>query len=405
MDDRQRPENQPPEDDDTLNIELDDLDEDDDTPPAPQTSGDELVIDLDDLDDIPDQPGAYPAAGPGAYPAAEPGAYPAVGPPGGYPAVDAKAGYDLYAKAKKSPIAAIFGNMMLQMMIAGLIGGLLAWLINEPWTHDAGPDQARVAAEIYRSSAIFFAIVGAMIGMALGAVEGLLTGAYAKMARDAALGLAIGAVGGALAGFSGQLVYALITGAGASTSVQIVGRTVGWALAGLAIGLAQGARYLNFNRILNGLIGGAVGGFVGGFLFDPIGAIVGGGEMSRLIALGVLGAATGAAIGLLEQVRKEAWVTIVEGPLTGKEFILYRQSTSIGSSSHCDIPLLKDPGVAPEHARVDQSGNAFVLVSLVGAEAVLVNGHPSGRHPLSNGDLVQVGSTTLFYQDRAVQGR
>jgi pSer/pThr/pTyr-binding forkhead associated (FHA) protein len=102
-------------------------------------------------------------------------------------------------------------------------------------------------------------------------------------------------------------------------------------------------------------------------------------------------------------VRKEAWVTIVEGPLTGKEFILYRQVTTIGSGAHCDIPLLKDRSVAPEHARVQQSGGGFLLVSLVGADGVLVNDHPSGSHPLSSGDVIRIGMTTLFYQDRAVQ--
>jgi len=390
MEDQDKPE------DETLNIELEDLDEDE-LPPAtrPAATGDELVIELEDLDDVPDTPQR-------AYPAAPAGGYPPPAGAAGYPAVDAKAGYDLYAKAKKSPVAAIFGNLMLQMFIAGLIGGLLAWVANEPWTQDTPEGATPDLSNVYLHSVLFFGIVGALIGAALGAVEGLLTGAYSKMAPDAGIGLLIGAVGGGFAGFAGQFVYASITRPDAGMTVQVLGRTVGWALAGMAIGLAQGIRYLNFNRILNGLIGGAVGGFVGGLLFDPIGMIVGGGEVSRLIALGVIGAATGAAIGLLEEVRKEAWFTIVEGPLTGKEFILYKQVTSIGSAGYCDIPLLKDPNVAPEHARIQQSGNAFVLASLVGAEAVHVNGRPTGRHSLSSGDLVHIGSTAFFYQDRAV---
>ena len=362
MEDQDKPE------DETLNIELEDLDEDE-LPPAtrPAATGDELVIELEDLDDVPDTPQR-------AYPAAPAGGYPPPAGAAGYPAVDAKAGYDLYAKAKKSPVAAIFGNLMLQMFIAGLIGGLLAWVANEPWTQDTPEGATPDLSNVYLHSVLFFGIVGALIG----------------------------AVGGGFAGFAGQFVYASITRPDAGMTVQVLGRTVGWALAGMAIGLAQGIRYLNFNRILNGLIGGAVGGFVGGLLFDPIGMIVGGGEVSRLIALGVIGAATGAAIGLLEEVRKEAWFTIVEGPLTGKEFILYKQVTSIGSAGYCDIPLLKDPNVAPEHARIQQSGNAFVLASLVGAEAVHVNGRPTGRHSLSSGDLVHIGSTAFFYQDRAV---
>ena len=105
---------------------------------------------------------------------------------------------------------------------------------------------------------------------------------------------------------------------------------------------------------------------------------------------------------LQEEIRKQAWITIVEGPLTGKEFILFKQATSIGSASHCDIPLFKDSDVAPEHARIEQSGNIFVIVSLAGPAAVLVNGAPATNMPLRSGDLLQIGSTAFYYQDRAM---
>ena len=355
----------------------------DDRNEVPDPEDDILNIELGDLDD-------EPAAG-----------YPAVAPSAAYPAVDTGAGYDLYAKTKKNPIAALFGNLMLQMLIAGLIGGLLAWIANEPWTQDTPEASTGGMRDVYLHSLLFFAIVGALIGAALGAVEGLLTAAYARMAKGAGLGLLIGFLGGAIAGLAGQLVYSFITGFGSSIPVQILGRTVGWTLVGMAIGLAQGARYLNFKRVINGLIGGAIGGFAGGILFDPIAAIVGG-EASRFVALVVIGGAIGAAIGLLEEIRKQAWITIVEGPLTGKEFILYKQATTIGSAPHCDIPLFKDADVAPEHARIQQSGNVFLIASLAGPEAVFVNGRPATNQPLKSGDLLHLGSTAFFYQDRAL---
>ncbi len=387
MDDNDRP-----GDDDVLNIDIDDLDDVDDTPPmpAPEPSADAIVIDLDDLDDDPPPPPPSAAA------------YPSVGPAGmAYPAIDHKTSHDLYAKAKKNPIAAIFGNLMVQMLIAGLIGGLLAWLVTEPWTDDGG--QRADIAELYLHTMLFFGLIGAVVGMVLGCVEGLLTAAFLRMARDAGLGLVIGAVGGAIAGFAGQLVYGLITGGSTEASflATMVGRTIGWGLAGLAIGVAQGARYFAWNRTVNGLVGGLVGGTIGGILFDPIGMVFGGGEVSRLVALVVIGGATGAAIGLLEEVRKEAWLTIVEGPMTGKEFILYKQVTTIGSAGFCDIPLFKDPGVAPEHVRIEQQGNSFVAVSVVGIDAMAVNGVPTGRQALRNGDLIHIGQAGFYYQDRA----
>ena len=104
-------------DDDLLNIDLDDLDDVEDTPPmpAPQPSADAISIELEDLDEEPPAAAWQPPAA---------GAYPAVGPAGmTYPVVDSKSAHDLYAKAKKNPVAAIFGNLMVQMLIAGLIAG------------------------------------------------------------------------------------------------------------------------------------------------------------------------------------------------------------------------------------------------------------------------------------------
>ncbi len=390
MDDNDRP-----GDDDLLNIDLDDLDEVEDTPPMPalRPSADAISIELEDLDDEPPANAWQPPA---------PGGYPSVGPAGmAYPVVDAKSAHDLYTKAKKNPVAAIFGNLMVQMLIAGLIAGFLAWLATEPWTEDSG--QREDITSLYLYTMLFFGLIGAIVGMVLGAVEGLLSSAFMRMLRDAGLGLAIGAVGGAIAGFAGQLVYGTITGGAAEPSLPavLVGRTIGWALAGLAIGVAQGARYFAWNRIVNGLIGGAVGGTIGGLLFDPIGMIVGGGEMSRLVALVVIGGATGAAIGLLEEVRKEAWLTVVEGPMTGKEFILYKQVTIIGSAGFCDIPLFKQPGVAPEHTRIEQQGNSFTAICVAGPDAMAINGVPTPRQPLRSGDLIHIGQTGFYYQDRA----
>lgn len=379
MTDENHPEDEP------LNIEIDDLEEEADEPLPPaddSESEDTLVIELEDLDE--DIPAAGPSGAAGKS----------------YPAVGGGSAADLKAKSKKSAAAAIFGNLMLQMFVAGLIGGVLAWFINEPWTTDTvETDPTR----IYIHSVIFFAIVGALIGTALGALEGLLTGAYGKMAQDAGIALMVGAAGGAAAGFLGQYAYAAIGGTSPTVMVQIMSRTVGWSIAGMMIGVAQGVRYMDFQRFINGFIGGAVGGFVGGILFDVIGTIIGGGEVSRLVGLAVIGAATGAAIGLLEEVRKEAWVTIVDGPLTGKEFIIYQRETTIGSAGYCDIPLMKDPHVAPEHVRLVMQGTSVQLENLVGPEAVLVNEQPVSRHVLSDGDLIHIGSTVFHYQDRAVE--
>ena len=162
-------------------------------------------------------------------------------------------------------------------------------------------------------------------------------------------------------------------------------------------------------KIVNGLIGGAIGGFVGGFLFDPLsvlatimaqiaGATIGG-ELSRMVGMTVMGACAGLAIGLVEEIRKEAWLTIITGPLTGKQFIIYRSPTIIGSSPKADICLSKDTTVAAEHACVEIEGNRYVLAHLAGA-TTLVNRRPIQRQALRDGDNIQVGATVFQYSTR-----
>lgn len=362
-------------------------------PPVTSAASDEIVIDLDDLNDASLDAPVFPGGYVKSADASTAGKYAPVGPTAGQ-------GYQSL-KSKKSPVAAIFGNLMVQMLIAGLIGGLAAWISTEPWTHDDGQVSDFMTA--MTETLLFTALIGAMVGAALGSVEGLLSGVFAKMAKGAGIGFLIGALGGAIAGVLGQLVYGFLTDRNDTFLYQVFARTVGWALIGMGIGLAQGVRYRNVRRLINGLVGGAVGGFAGGLLFDPISMFTGSGVISRLVGIVAIGAASGAAIGLLEEIRKEAWITIVEGPMTGKEFILYKPITAVGSASHSDIPLFKDPNVAPDHLRIQQVGNAFELVSLVGPEAVYINGAPAAHHRLRKGDLIHVGNTAFYYQDRALE--
>ena len=292
--------------------------------------------------------------------------------------------------------------------IAGALGGLLAWAINEPTTNDQ-PSRATIA-QVFQHSMIFFAVVGGIIGLFLGAVEGVSSFNARKAAIGGGFGLLIGAVGGALAGLLGQAAYGALGGTGDRITIsQIIARAVGWSIAGLFIGLGQGVSTRSVKKIINGLCGGALGGFAGGILFDPIGVLMSitstPGLLSRLVALVVIGAASGAAIGIIEELRKEAWVVIVGGPLTGKQFILYRALTTIGSSPKCDIALLKDLAIAPQHCVIETAGTHHVLRDLGTPTGTFVNRTPIQRHQLRRGDVIQIGQTALEYQDRALPSR
>ncbi len=365
--------------------------------PPPAEGGDTLVIEAEHLWDLPE----VPAKG-----ASAPDFYPSVEPP---------ADVDKVSVGKKGFVAPdIVGVLM--MILAGAIGGFVAWLLVEPFVTDpvAGAEPVRqLLTQVLGAMGLFAACVGGMIGMALGSVEGLTSRTWEKAGKGALLGLGIGGAGGFVGGVIGQVMYGALGGGRLSPLTQIIVRGMAWALVGLFVGLGQGVMMRARPKIVNGLIGGLIGGLVGGLLFDPVAAIVAfatqltggtvGGEVSRLVAIVVMGAACGAAIGLVEQARKQAWLRIVEGPLLGKEFIIYRSPTLIGSSPKCDITLALDKSVAPQHASISQQGSNYVLTDLDTPSGTRVNGHLIRSHRLRSGDRIRIGQTTSLYADRLVR--
>ena len=384
-----------------LNIEPEDLDDLPEPPPAPIPSApdDLLVIESDDLTDVAPLP---PAKGP------SPQVFPPLLPRASAPREGA-GGEALPAKSAVA-FSHVAGWGLLYLALAGALGGFLAWAVNEPFTNDVAQETEPLSILLHM--ALFGASLGGFIGAALGSVEGLSTGVVDKALRGAGLGLIIGGAGGVLGGLLGQLLYG---GLGGGRNLPLLGqialRAVAWGLVGVFVGLGQGAQGASPRKLVNGLLGGALGGFTGGFLFDPIGGVVQffvsgngphAGWLSRVVAMVVLGLCTGAAIALVQELRKEAWLIVVGGPLSGKQFILYRPLTTLGSSPKSDLCLLRDPGLLPQHLFLQQSGGAHLLVATPEA-VVAINNRPTARHHLRNGDLIGLGNTVLEYRLKAVQ--
>jgi hypothetical protein len=404
----QAPDAPQPADDEVLDVTLSDEDLLPPAAPTPAPAGNLLVIDSDQLTaPLPAAARPQPAA-PDAFPTAE--AVPEGVPPKG--------------KKAAAPVTAADVLTVLNMILAGAIGGFLGWVFANPYIHDQPPGatpQVLPLAVVLGGMGLFFGCVGGMIGMMLAAVEGVQTRSWEKASRAAAIGLGVGAAGGFLGGVIGQILYGALGGSNSSgplTGQQVFARSVGWALVGVVVGLAQGVVTRSQRRMWNGAIGGLLGGLAGGLLFDPLPQILAkiltyvsptevtiGGTLSRLVGLVVLGMACGAAIGVIQQVAKEAWLRVVEGPLKGKQFILYRSPTVLGSSPQCDIPLLRDKSVAPQHAAISEQGGRYVLSDLNSPMGTRVNGQPIRTRTLHNGDRLTLGQTTLVYADRTIEGQ
>src|SRR5262249_40583419 len=167
-----------------------------------------------------------------------------------------------------------------------------------------------------------------------------------------------------------------------------VTRAVAWMVFGIAGGLVYGMVGKSSKKGKYGVIGGVIGSGLGGLLFDPIAIGVENGVWSRGVGLALFGLATGAAMGFVESVLKDRWLYVSAGPLAGKQFILYKPVTTIGSQQQCDIYLFKDSSIAPQHATIELRGTQAYFGSIT---PVYVAGVPTQSKVLLSGEAIQIG--------------
>ncbi len=279
---------------------------------------------------------------------------------------------------------------------AGLVGAIAGWGICEP---------AFVDGEGHRWGNIWLLplVITLMLtcfALAESLVERSLKKGITRLAMVVPLGVVFGFV---FSGFA-DTVYAVGLQAVFSVGAQSyrnpgwwIARAVAWAAFGVAAGLIYGLIGKSGKKTKYGVIGGAVGAFVGGLAFDPIALLVDQGALSRAFGLGLLGLAAGAAMGFVESALKDRWLYVSGGPLAGKQFILYKTTTNIGSDQGNEIYLFKDASIAPLHAVLELRGTQ----ALLRAQApVFVSGVPVHTRVLLGGDIIQIGRYTFRYNER-----
>jgi hypothetical protein len=279
--------------------------------------------------------------------------------------------------------------------------------------------------EIHQDSALLnlamIPCIIALVACFVGAADGLMNRAFGRAATSAGVGLAVGLAAGIVTTIVAAIVYgignvgiflainafnqSLLHGGLEEPPLWLVlgnmsARSAAWAAFGVAAGIAPGLLQRSRDLVMVGILGGLVGGFLGGICFDPIAQLFGGGEASRAVGFGFTGLCTGLSIGLVEQLSKDAWLYMEAGPLVGKQFVLYRDPTRVGSSPKCDIYIFKDSEVSPEHAYLRRVGATHELEAAPDA-VVLLNGKRAGRERLKDGDLIAVGKARLRYYVRS----
>jgi hypothetical protein len=280
--------------------------------------------------------------------------------------------------------------------LAGMAGSLTGWAICEPWFVDG--EGSSWANHLLIPLMLTLMCVG--FGSAEGIVERAPKRAAVRGLISLGLGLALGFVFDLIANLIFTIGLSILASAG---QFQIenpglwLARGAAWMGFGVAGGLVYGVAGQSGKKCVYGMAGGVIGAGLGGMIFDPIAMLAQNGAVSRAVGMVLFGTATGAAMGLVESALKDRWLYVSSGPLAGKQFILYKPVTTIGSDQACDIYLFKDTSVLPRHAVIELHGPRAVLRA---AGAVQVKGRPARETALLSGDMVQIGRYGFLYRDR-----
>lgn len=292
---------------------------------------------------------------------------------------------------------------------AGLASGFIIWLLWQilpQYDNDAQAGNMQASVTIAVTIACLLAIA-----------DGALSRSPAKMLRT--FGIALGAalflsfLLGLLANYlyssSTEALLQAIYDEGFDPSTEIfwsevssrnhLNRGIAWALLGLAAGASTGISSLAVKRALITSAGGLFGGFMGGFLFDYFQ----GEAAAQITGLVVTGGFVGLSVSVLEQATKANWLEIVKGGMAGKQFILYQDEITIGSSPNANITLIKDPSIPPIALLIKRSGKVSTLHTALPGIPAVVDGVSGMQLPLKEGSLIAVGNTEIRFRERAKQ--
>jgi hypothetical protein len=321
------------------------------------------------------------------------------------------------SEAKKVPLVRNIGEpektgggfqAVLWLVLSGAVGGLVTWVI---W---ATLLTEEMVSDTTASNILTTMSVAVVVGMALVIGDTLQASATSKLGQRVGIGIGVALLGGLMLGVVANLLYTtgierifddlLASGLEVTDDAFFdelfarnhLNRGIAWSLVGLAAGLTVGIASLQPKRILITSIGGLVGGFLGGFLFD----FMPGEAAAQILGLLVTGLAIGGSIALTEEAAKTAWIEITHGGMAGKQFILYKRTVSLGSSPSADITLIKDQAMPAMAATMERVGGQMVITSIDQQSPAFVNGQPSARSPLRDGDTISLGATGLRYRER-----
>jgi pSer/pThr/pTyr-binding forkhead associated (FHA) protein len=299
------------------------------------------------------------------------------------------------------------GSLLLKFIVGG-IAGLLAWMMFEP----SAPKTMTSSWGAWEATYVM--VLGGIIGLAVGGLDGFTRGGKQHTIRGLLLGALLGAVGASFGhGLGGKVVYTVFGSAVFSTAhfiTAIPARIVAFVFIGTALGAAIGAASLNVKKIIQGAIGGFIGSAIAGALFDIVSGAFGEfllraqgldrgevGTPGRAVMAVLLGAGIALFIGIVDRLSRSAWLRLVLGRNEGKEWSIDSNQTFIGRSEGASVPLFGDQNIAPIHASIQRQNGQYILVDGGSPIGTLLNGQRIQQAPLFHGAHIQIGSFNLEF--------
>jgi hypothetical protein len=271
---------------------------------------------------------------------------------------------------------------------------------------------------------LLFPVVASFVGLFLGAAEGIICRNPLRAVSSGAIGLGVGFLGSAVALIPTGMVFSLMSTlavsvwedpqpdempTGLAFLILMMGRAAAWSIIAIPAGMGQGIALREKKVVVNGVVGAVLGGLVGGLLFDPISLVLisedGQATYSRAVGFAAIGAFVGLFVGLVEGWTKTAWLLMQKGPLAGKQFIMFKDTTILGSSPKADVYLFKDDAIEPKHAIVTNRGGRFEIEDCKTPDGTYVNGIAITRAVLADGDQIVLGKTVLQFSMREARPR
>lgn len=298
----------------------------------------------------------------------------------------------------------IFQKAIVYMSIFGFVFSSIGWIVGEG-IQSAMTDKYLNQAwdELQFLDRCWFILLCCLIAIGISIAENCAERNFLQAIKNALLGGILGIIGGFLVSLFINGLYRGLGGGNGSNNIlqQIFARSVGWGIFGAFVAIAPGIMMKSWKKFLLGLLGGAIGGLVGGILFDPICLIFKSDVIARFINIIALGVGAAFATVYLENVAKQGWLKVAMGVIAGKQFILYRNPTIIGSSPKCEIYLFKDPQVMPKHAAINNKDGEYYITSLNNAD-VYINDQLIIQQRLKSGDNIKIGNTVFVFEAKRI---